>query len=168
MIDLSKHLEIIHRAGINAFENIVNIPETRRKKGADEGGVNIMLRILRTKGMVHVPVKSPSALAHDYTVEKSVRTEIMEDVTSQDSEDPAIFHYRGCISYRLPDGTIIHCSVSGLFGTEDVTIAIIVMAKRLETSVYDVIENIKQRGGSLPEEIFQKGHYLNELLDIYQ
>lgn len=169
MIDLSKHLQIIHGAGIDAFEYIVNIPETRRKKGTDEGGVNIMLRILRTKGMVHVPVKSPSALAHDYTVEKSVRTEIMKDVTSQESEDPAIFHYRGCISYKMPDdGTIVHCSVSGLFGSEDVTIAIIAMAKKLNITVDDVIANIQHRGGALPVECFQEWHYLKALLDTYR
>ncbi|MEI6774091.1 MAG: hypothetical protein WCL18_04770 [bacterium] len=168
MIEINKDLQIIQSVGIEAFDYITTIPETQRKKGGDEGGVHIMLRILWMKGMVHVLVNLPSPLAHDYAVEKSVRTEIMEDVTSQDSEDTDIFHYRGCVSYKLPDGTIIHCAVSGLFGTEDVTIAIIVMAKKLGVTVDDVINNIKQRSGSLPEEIFQEGHYLKVLLDTYR
>lgn len=167
-INVEEKRECIIESGTNVFDYLVGLPETIRPKGKEQTGINIMFRILLTKPMVHMPIRYPSVLAHDFSIEKSVRTELLRNVTSQDSEEPIIFRYRGCISYKMPDGRIIHCSVSGLFGSEDVTIAIIAMAKNLNITIDEVIANIQHRGGALPEECFQKGHYLKRLLDMYR
>jgi hypothetical protein len=159
---------IILDTGTKVFDYLTGLSETIRPKGDDQPGVNIMFKIILTKSIVHVPIRNPKPLAHDFTIEKSVRTELLGNVTSQESENPTIFRYRGCISYRMPDTAIIHCSVSGLFGSEDVTIAIIAMAKKLNVTLDEVIANIRQRGGALPVECFQEGHYLKHTLDMYR
>lgn len=167
-INLDEKRECIISLATNVFDYLIGLPEKIRPKGENQTGVNIMFKVLLTKSIVHMPIRYPSVLAHDYSIEKSVRTEMLEKVTSQDSENTTIFRYRGCISYKMPDGRIIHCSVSGLFGSEDVTIALIAMAKNLNIAVDEVIANIRHRGGALPEECFQKKHYLKRLLDMYR
>ena len=166
-IKLFNNDRAIQQNGQFIFDRLTNLPLDVRPEVKERTGVNIMFRIQGLRENFHTPIALPSSAAHDFTVEKSVRTELMDDATSQDSENEEIFRYRGCITYEL-DGRLIHCSVSGLFGTEDVAIAIVSMATKVEVTIDDVIANIQRRGGKLPEEIFQEGHYLKNLLDIYR
>ena len=164
-INLHEDRDSIFEAGMDIFQYITGQPQEVRAKD-DPPGVNILFRIPGIES-AHIPIYNPPIRIHDFTVEKSVRTEVLGNVTSQDSENEKKLRYRGCITFQMADGTIIHCSVSGFNGTEDVTTAIIAMAIKVKVPVHEIIKNIQQRGGSLPEEIFQVDHYLKLLLDIY-
>src|SRR5574344_855842 len=66
-------------------------------------GTRIIARVLRTDNRISIPVYAPSANADFYAVEKTVRTEEHSHITSQDSEVPEFFQFRGCISYYLEE-----------------------------------------------------------------
>lgn len=141
-------------------------------------GIRIIARVLRTDNRISIPVYAPSANADFYAVEKTVRTEEHSHITSQDSEVPEFFQFRGCISYYLEEtGEDIHVSVSGLMSSEDVAVALILMAILLDIPLDKVIKYIEDERdfmrngetvGLLPEELFQEGHYLKALLDEYR
>ena len=141
-------------------------------------GIRIIARVLRTDNRISIPVYTPSANADFYAVEKTVRTEEHSHITSQDSEAPQFFQFRGCVSYYCEEtDEDIHVSVSGLMSNEDVAVALILMAILLDISLDKVMTYIQDEHdlmrngetvGLLPEELFQEGHYLKVLLDEYR
>ncbi|MCX6823531.1 MAG: hypothetical protein NT085_00180, partial [candidate division SR1 bacterium] len=100
--------------------------------------------------------------------EKSVRTETHAHKTSQDSEDIPKLKFAGCVSIFIGDEEV-HASVSGLKGgAEDTVAAIIALSAAVDVPINSIIEEIQRDCGALPKEIFQKDHYLYQLLEEYK
>lgn len=175
--NLQKKSKELEAMGKLLFRHITNISRDIRED-KKRTGIRIIARVLRTDNRISIPVYAPSANADFYAVEKTVRTEEHSHITSQDSEAPEFFQFRGCISYYLEEtGENIHVSVSGLLPSEDVAVALILMAILLDIPLSNVIKYIQDEHafmrngeavGLLPEELFQEGHYLKALLDEYR
>jgi hypothetical protein len=169
MITLSDKRDFLQNLGKEIFEKITSIDSAIRKDDKPRTGFQSLLRVLDTTNRITFPVYEPSERAKTFVEEKSSRTEENGHATSQDSEDPDNLKFRGCVSYEFYDeNCIVHSSVSGLLGTEDVAAAIILLSEAIDKTVDEIMYNISERGGELPEELSQKGHYLCDLLDEYR
>ena len=166
-IDLAKKKMLIHLIGTQIFDYLTSLPKDIRPDKKDRTGIRILVRVPGTRNMLGISIHRPSEAAKIFAIEKSVRTDLYDDITSQDSEDEDVMKFRGCVSMRV-NHEVFHSSVSGLLGSEDVMIAIIIIAITTNHTVSQVIINIKQRGGKLPQELFKEGHYLHALLNEYQ
>lgn len=167
-INLEEKQDLISHLGTEIFVYLTSLPQEIRPDTQERPGIQILLRVLKTRNIAIVPIGNPVPMAQFLASEKSVRTERNTDKTSQDSENKENLEFGGCVSNYLDDGEI-HSSVSGLKGgCEDTATAIIVLAGVTEVSVDAVIDEIKQDCGALPDEIFQEGHYLKILLDKYR
>lgn len=151
------------------FDYLVGLPQDVRPDEKPRTGIQVLLRDpdYQSEELITFPVYKPSDRAQYFVMEKSLRTELYGDVTSQNSEKETEKKFRGCITVSLED-CMFHCSVSGLYGSEDVAIAIILSARATELSINDVMVNIGARGGKMPVEFYQEGHYLAELLNKYK
>lgn len=166
-INVVKKRMLIHLIGTQIFDYLTSLPKDIRPDNKERTGIRILVRVPGTRNIVGVSIHHPSEAARIFAIEKSVRTDLYDDITSQDSEDEESMKFRGCVSMKI-NYEVFHSSVSGLVGSEDVAIAIIVMAISTDHTVSQVIINIKNRGGKLPAEIFQPNHYLYKLLNEYQ
>lgn len=167
-INLDEKQEFILDLGTKIFVYLTGLPQEIRPDVQERPGIQILLRILRTRNIAIVPVGKPVPMAQFLASEKTLRTEFNADKTSQDSEDIENLQFGGCISNYFGTGEI-HSSISGLKGgCEDAAAAIIVLSRVTEVSIDAVIDEIKEDGGILPEQIFEEGHYLKTLLDMYR
>jgi hypothetical protein len=168
-LNLGNKKNDLHKLGMELFNYLTNLPQSVRVDKDPRTGIQVLLKNVdpTSDDLITFPVYLPSDRAQTFVHEKSFRTQLWGDATSQNSEDEKLRKFRGCITLSI-DGEIYHCSVSGLFGSEDVAIAIILMAKATGVSVNDVIINIGARKGKLPEEFCEEGHYLAELLKRYR
>jgi hypothetical protein len=165
---LSKKQEL-HDVAKEIFDYLVGLPQDVRFDEKPRTGIQVLLRNpdYQSEELITFPVYKPSDRAQYFVMEKSLRTELFGDATSQNTEKETEKKFRGCITVSLED-CMFHCSVSGLYGSEDVAIAIILSARATESSIDDVIYNIMRRDGKLPKEFSQPGHYLFELLAKYK
>ena len=166
IVDLKDKESQISEIGTKVFDRIIGLPTDVRP--ADEKprtGIQIYIRQPGTRNSAFVSVYSPSKDAMTFSVEKSVRTEMKGDWSSQNSAEPDIMRFAGCIVV-IYNGIVYHCSVSGLKAPEDVATAVITLADVLGVSIEYVLECVKTNFGLLPEE-FHTGHYLNQILDEY-
>jgi len=178
MINLKEKQPALKALAERYFNRIMReSQETRGDEKHDQRtGIQVLLKFLQTRDMINFPVYSPSPEAQHFASHKSGITEVNNVITSQDVENVKIFWFRGCISFRFPDGIVIHCSLSGLLGSEDVAGAIILMAEAKGTNVDIIINNIIDRRrfwhfgrkGKLPNEIFNPNHYLGKILNEYR
>ena len=167
--DLAKKRNGFQKLGKELFDYLTGLPQSVRPEEKPRTGIQVLLKNPdpRSEDLITFPVYNPSERAQYFVCEKSFRTELFGDATSQNSENEKLKKFRGCVTISLHGG-ILHCSVSGLFGSEDVAIAIILIAKATGVSINDVMINIGARQGKLPEEFYQEGHYLAELLKKYK
>ena len=166
-IDLAQKKMLIHLIGTQIFDYLTSLPKDIRSDNEERTGISIVLRVPGTRNFLGVSIHRPSEEDKVSAIEKSVRTALYDDITSQDSEDEDVMKLRGCVSMKV-NYEIFHSSVSGLLGSEEVAIAIIMMAIATDRTVSQVIINIKQRGGKLHQELFKEGYYLQALLTEYQ
>lgn len=151
------------------FDYLVGLPQDVRPDEKPRTGIQVLLRETdyRSDELINFPVYNPSDRAQYFAVEKSLRTEAYGDATSQNTENEKEKKFRGCITVSLED-YVLHSSVSGLYGSEDVAIAIILAARATNSSIDNVLRNIMRRDGKLPRELSQHGHYLYELMNKYK
>lgn len=169
---------LIQQLGTELFEKIINLPYEIRFDEKPRTGIQIVTRAIYPEQLVMTTVKKPSERALFYAVEKTVRTESFCHATSADSADPERGKHPGCVIYLPKEEGMFpyHVSVSGLKSEEDVAIALIILSRIIDKSVSEVTENIMMAGegmfnedlGTLPEEIFDKQHYLYKLLQEYE
>ncbi len=169
---------LIQQLGTELFEKIINLPSDIRFDEKPRTGIQIVARETATRNLVMVSIKEPSEAARFFAVEKTVRTESLCHATSGDSQNPDAMQYAGCVIYLPKEEGMFpyHVSVSGLKAEEDVAIALIILSRIIDKSVSEVTENIMMAGegmfnedlGTLPEEIFDKQHYLYKLLQEYE
>lgn len=175
MNPLSEKRELVQALGTQLFEHLTKLPSNIRQDEKERAGICIVAREIETRNLIIVSIKDPSEAARFFAIEKSVRTECYNTLTSQDSECPEKMQFAGCISYSLNNNKsdladVLHISVSGLKAEEDVAVAIIIMSRILVVRISDVINNIKEiaetfdENGLLPNELFDKNHYLYDLL----
>lgn len=171
MINLRTKEALLRKVMTDNFDYLTTLPKKRRQD-KERTGVAVRIEIpLKSKTLLF-PVYDPSQRAMYLVQEKLLRTMTKGHATSQNSEDPETVpmemrkKFRGCITIQM-DGYIIYISISGLLGSEDVACAIILGGDLTGLSATEIIKNIQQRGGLLPDELFQKGHYLCELLKSY-
>lgn len=167
-IDLKKKRKFIAELGLELFDYLTGLSEDIRTDNEERTGIQIFGKVAGTKNIVTVAVRDPSEETRIYAIEQAVRTECFMHKTSQDSEDIGRNQLAGSVSMYFDgkdiDGEDIHLSVCGLKPEENVVLAIILLAKILEVSIDEVIYDIQQDNGTLPDEIFQKDHYLKKLI----
>lgn len=166
-INLEEKIGLISEIGTELFNYLTSIPQEIRPDTTKRPGIQILARILSKREIVEVPIYAPLPMTRFFVAEKSVRTESLGHKTSQDSEDVQRLKFAGCVS-RYIGGDELHVSVSGLSAVEDTTVAIIVLSRVVGVSIDAVIIEIQEDGGKLPKEIFQEGHYLQQLLQRYR
>ena len=161
--------KIISEIGTQIFDYLTSISQDIRPDNANERpGMATLLRVINTRTHLDVPIYNPLPFAKFLAAEKTVRTECHAHKTSQDSEDIPNLKFAGCVSIYVGDEEV-HASVSGLKGgAEDVTAAIILLSTALDVPIDEIISEIQEDGGALPTEIFQKDHYLYQLLEEYK
>ncbi|MEI7557447.1 MAG: hypothetical protein WCJ45_00920 [bacterium] len=131
-------------------------------------GMCVNLRTLFKRDVMNFHIGMPSTLAKFYVDEKTVRTEMLGHRTSQESEDIDHNRFAGCVTYFIDDQEI-HAAVAGLKNSnEDAAVAVILLAQAVDVPIDEIIDDIQSNGGQLPKEIFQKGHYLYELVEKYR
>lgn len=172
-IDVENKRQLVKDFGLRLFEQITALPKDIRPDDKVRTGIQIVVRVPNTRNLVMVSVKKPSELAKFFAVEKTVRTEVNIETTSQDSQDVKELRYAGCVSIETVGKDnlkkdLVHVSVSGLQAEEDVLIAIIILSRVVNASVDEVIQEIIAYGGALPRQLSKKRHYLKKLLDEYR
>lgn len=177
-INFKDQRDLILWLGKELFEKITSLSKDIRPDEKERTGIRIIARQLRTRNLIMVSIYSPSEAAEFFAVEKSVRTETMNDPTSQVTQYPDDMQFAGCISYFIDPETEYHVSCSGLTAQEDTVISLIIMAMILNEPVSTVIDNIKSCGLNqqrlldlkelLPKEFFEEEHYLYKLLQEYK
>jgi len=169
-LNLEEKKQLVFDLGIEIFDYLTALPQDVRPDPEGRVGIAILLRILSTRELLEVFIKNPSPFARFLAAEKSARTEAHAHKTSQDSEDIPNLKFAGCIGFYLEStNEELHVSISGFKGgPEDAVVAIIIASRVVGVSVDAIIDDIKKDGGTLPEEIFQEGHFLNVLLNKYR
>lgn len=168
--DVQEKEKLVSALGNEIFDYLTSLPQDIRPDPEGRVGIWILLRILGTRELLDVIVKNPLPFARFLAAEKSTRTEVYAHKTSQDSEDIQNLKFAGCVGFFLElTGEELHVSISGFKGgPEDAAVAIIITSRVVGQSIDAVIDDIKKDGGTLPDEIFQQGHFLNNLLNKYR
>jgi len=170
MINLNDRRQEIIDVATEAFEIITGLPKNIRQDEKERTGIQVLVIQPGTRNLVYVSIKEPSEAAKFFAAEKAVRANILSDVSSGNSENLESMQFSGCISVfvdelveGMPD-KMLQASVSGLNSEEDVTIAVLILAKLLKVKPYDICKNIISNFGRLPnffyEDANQESHYL--------
>jgi hypothetical protein len=170
-INLKDKRAELQKLGIEIFDHITGLSKEIRPDAQPRTGIQILMRDPDplVDNLINFRVYEPSDRAQYFVCEKSMRTELLGDATSQNSENEKMKKFRGCVTLVVPDTEIIlHCSTSGLFGSEDATSGIIMLSRAADVTIDYVISDILRRGGMLPNELSQKDHYLVSLLNRYK
>jgi len=168
MIDLTEitKKDSLTKLGEDLFAKWQILPAEIRQDDKNRPGMKFIIKVPRTKNILGIKVFNPTDIAEDFASEKSARTDLLGHATSQDSEDVSQNHHRGCVSYYDEEnGIVYHASGSGAPGSVDVTFSLILLSSAINVSISSIIQNIRDRDGMLPEEIFTEGHYLKTFLD---
>ena len=96
-------------------------------------------------------------------MEKAVRSWAHGDYSSQNSADPAKLCYTGCVSVKMR-GQVIQASCSGLESEEDAAGSVIILASLFQVTAKEICDNVLKHHGQLPDEFFDRYHYLNWIL----
>ncbi|AHB40991.1 TPA: hypothetical protein DIC40_02765 [Patescibacteria group bacterium] len=178
LINLDIKRCLIHELGTELFDCIVGLPIEVRSDTNQRTGIQVVARETKTRNLVMVSVYNPSEAAHFFAIEKTVRTETYYSQTSQESANPSEMKFAGNVSFVDSFGRVIHVSTSGLKAEEDTFVSIVILARILEVSVNDVIQNIKKEAeventernidDILPSQFFDPNHYLYALLKEYR
>ena len=161
---VEQRIQIISLAA-SLFNKITSLPKEVRADDKERKGIQIFMRRIGTRDLIFASVYEPSEAAQFFSVEKAVRSEILEDYASQNSENPNQMRFAGSITVDCFEDASIQSSVSGLKPEEDVLISIVLMAFVLNEPVHYVVQSLLVYGGKLPECFFEEGHYLNKILE---
>ena len=160
-IDLNSKREEIISAAKEAFEEIVDLPTDVRPDEKERTGIQVLVRQPKTRNLVYLSIKNPSEAAQFFAVEKAVRSEVLFDTSSQNSEDTDIMRFAGSVTVNTDGGRYtLQASVSGLKAEEDVTVAISVLSKLLQVHPSEIRKMVERTAGKMPECFYDKTHYL--------
>lgn len=163
-IDLSKMYLAIAEAGVQFFNAIKSLDQDVRPDDRERTGVQIFLCEPGTRNFVLVPVCKPSDAATFFAIEKAVRSSMLGDYASENSQNEEEFKFSGCVMIETESGQKIQASMSGLKSFEDVGGSMYVLCRILKLSLGDVWGSIRQKGGRLPTAVSNPNHYLCKIL----
>lgn len=161
-IILKKKEPCIFELGKELFDKITTLPADVRPVDEKRTGIQIYIRQLGTRNSAFVSVYSPSKDDITFSVEQSVRTEILGDYSSQDSANPDLMRFAGCVVMEL-DGIKYHSSVSGLKETENVYMAVVLMREVLGINIKSIVDYLYFYGAMLPKELEYNFYGINKL-----
>lgn len=166
MINLNDRRQNIIDIASEIFNKILLIDG--RQDDKVRTGIQILVREVDTRNLVFISMAEPSEAAKFFAIEKAVRSGVLCDATSQDSEDCSRFQFSGSIMLDLanladhPENVgLFQASVSGLKPEEDVLVAMVILAKLFELPFCDLHQNIETNLRALPKVLFTEDHYLN-------
>lgn len=170
MIDLAtKKMQVIETAQ-RYFHYITSLPLDIRPVAPDakiRTGLRVFLRepepVGGQRNQIAVSAFLPSVDAEIFAIEKAVRSWTLGDYSSQNSADPEKLRFAGCVTVKFRD-QIIQCSCSGLSEKEDAGGAVIILADLLQAPPINICDNVRGHDGLLPEEFFDRYHYLNWII----
>lgn len=136
------------------FEKMISLPKDIRSDEKERTGIQILIREIGTRNIIFAPIAEPSEAAKFFAAEKASRSEALQHLTSQDSEDEDSMKFPGSVTLFTHQ-----VSISGLKGHEDVFLSIAVMSKFLSIDMRYIIDSIKRHGGLLPECCFDESSY---------
>ena len=149
----SKRMSLLNFAE-TLFTNFTALSNVVRSDEKVRTGIKILIREIGTSNIILESIGKPSEAAQFYAIEKAVRSETLGHAASQNSANPEKKKFAGSITafnYQV--------SVSGLKADEDVFISVALMAKFLGESIENVIFEIVQKGGLLPEWSLNRNLY---------
>jgi len=145
------------------FDYITGLPKEIRPDDKERTGIQIFLREVGTRNLVFASIHNPSEAAQSFSVEKAIRSEALQDFSSQNSEDPNSMRFRGSLSI-LFHHSLMQSSTSGLTGDEDTVVSLRLLSFVTNISSDFLIEHIIKNEGEIPECFFNPKHYLYELI----
>jgi len=145
------------------YNEIVHLPEDKRKDYKVRTGIQIFIREPGTRNALYASIYQPSEAAQTFAVEKAVRSYTLGDFASQNSENPEKMQFRGSLTVNI-NGVLMQASVSGLDADEDVYVAANLLAKTFSMTPLEILDNVAENKGQRPPAFKQKNHYLYKLL----
>ena len=166
----SEMQEKIRTTAQKYFDHLANLPKEVRSDTKKRTGIQIFVREPGTRNFAYVSVGQPSEAAKIFAIEKAVRSDVLGDICSQDSEDAENMRFAGSVSVptfyqKLTVGTNYHkaniqASVSGLKAEEDVYVAMTVLATIFNCKLRNIPLMTVENGGKVPGCFFDRHHYL--------
>ncbi|MDR0860516.1 MAG: hypothetical protein LBO09_06155 [Candidatus Peribacteria bacterium] len=166
---LSEKREEIQILAEELFKKIIGLDPKVRIDTKERKGVQVFCCVPGSRNLLILRVGEPSEAAQFFSIEKAVRTDLSDDMTSDESAEEKLCRFPGAVAFNgskeeNPDLWVI-VSTSGLLGAEDSVISCIIQGKIWGISPREIIADL--RGFRLSEGITQEGHYLNALIEEY-
>lgn len=165
-IDLTSDEKIVQLKNVaqSWYEMIMGLPIDIRQDDKERPGISVLVQEPDTRNVLKFDVGSPLMLAVYLADEKAVRSNLLKHASSQNSANPALLRFPGSLTACF-DGVTLQASISGAKGEEDAFMSAMLLASAFHRPIDVVLRNIKNLGGQLPSQFFEKGHYLNVLLN---
>ena len=132
------------------FEQLLKLPNDIRNDDKDRTGIQVFIWEPGTRNFIYFPVGEPSEAARVFAIEKAVRSNVLGDASSQNSQDVSKLRFSGSVTINI-NGVTIVASVSGLQSHEDVFVAIQVLAKLSDETTTSICLSIVDQDGELPK-----------------
>lgn len=144
-MDLLEKKEQAHKTAYFWFNELMKLPNSIRNDDKKRTGVQVFVWEPGTRNFIYFPVSEPSEAAQIFAVEKAVRSYVLGDTSSQNSEDISRLRFPGSVTVEI-NGVVITVSVSGLQSHEDVFVAIHILARIFNTTTSEICLNILENG----------------------
>lgn len=164
-IDLESKREKLTSLAYELFEKIQEVPAEVRGDDKLRTGIMVLVKRANSRNPMMIKIHQPSDAAQFFVVEQAVRSAMLRQPTSQNSEDEDSNKYAGSITVTPEVGVHYQVSTSGLQSSEDVAISVRIMAELLDWRVLDVLSNIHSKDGALPEFFTNQDHYAKHYLN---
>lgn len=148
-MNLEEKKERVHKTATFWFEQLLKLPNDIRNDDKERTGIQVFAWEPGTRNFIYFPVGNPSEAAQIFSVEKAVRSYVLGDASSQNSQDIAKLRFPGSVTIIINGITII-VSVSGLQSHEDVFIAIQILAGIFNKTTASICLSIVEQEGELP------------------
>jgi hypothetical protein len=160
---LSEKKNMLVAVAANVFDYFVSLPKSVRLDEKERTGIQVLVREPGTQNRIFFSVGQPPEGSVINAVEKAVRSDVLGNLTSQDSENPDKMQYRGSVTF-VGEHITIQASVSGLLPDEDVAIAVAILTLLFDYRSIFFCRLIEKRGGAMPINFEKEGHYLQEYI----
>lgn len=164
---LNEHAHALANTAATFFNRVVGLSKEVRPDEKERTGMQVFIREIGTDNIALFSASKPSERAQFFAVEKAVRSAMLGQAASQNSEDPDKMQFPGSITITLDDGTQFQASTSGLKSYEDVANSILMLSDTVQWPIEAVIKNVRDHGGMLPDFLSDQQHYLCQILDSY-
>ncbi len=157
----------LEEAAFAVYNEIMAVPPEIRQDepGKERTGIWVLAQEPGTRNAVHFKVYLPSMFARICSIEKAVRSYVLGDCSSQNSEDPEKMRFRGSLTVASAlVEQYIQVSISGLQSDEDVAISIRLQSFANNLSPKTICATIEAFKGQLPNFINEPDHYLYKIV----